>query len=83
MLQGRAEARQLGLRGLTGIHEAVLGIHGADIESVVEGLRVVRVDRFAIGEQDRNLKNVHRLAGKKGAVRRRGFGFVVMFDVVV
>lgn len=43
----------------------------------------MRVNRFAIGEQDRNLKNVDRLAGEKGAVRRRGFGFVVVFDVVV
>ena len=82
-MKGRAEARQLRLRGLTGVHITVLGIHGADVEGVIEGLRVVRVNRFAIGEQDRNLKNVDRLAGEKGAVCRRGFGFVVVFDIVV
>lgn len=43
----------------------------------------MRVNRFTIREQDWNLKNVDRLAGEKGAVRRGGFGFVVVFDIVV
>lgn len=43
----------------------------------------MRVNWFAIGEQDRNLKNVDRLAGEKGAVRCCGFGIVVVFDIVV